>query len=108
LFRVLQESLTNIHRHSGATEASIRFLREHGRIELYVSDNGHGLPPEKFQQLSESDRGSGVGIAGMRERLRQLGGQLAVQSNGNGTTISVTLSDASPAEAKRASNVSAA
>lgn len=93
LFRVLQESLTNIHRHSGATAASIKFAQNGAGIELKVSDNGRGLSKEQLARIRESDRGSGVGIAGMRERLRGLGGQLTVESNGTGVTVTVTLSD---------------
>ncbi len=92
LFRVLQESLTNIHRHSGATAASIRFIQDAARIELQVSDNGRGLSAEQLKRFHESGGDKGVGIAGMRERLHGLGGKLAVQSNGTGVTIVVTLS----------------
>ena len=93
LFRVLQESLTNIHRHSGATAATVRFLRNSSGIELQISDNGRGLSPEQLKRLRESDGGAGVGITGMRERIRGLGGQLAVHSNGTGMTITASLSD---------------
>jgi signal transduction histidine kinase len=93
LFRVLQESLTNIHRHSGATAARVTFLRNPGGIELQISDNGRGLSPEQLNQLRESDGGAGVGITGMRERIRGLGGQLTVHSNGTGMTITARLSD---------------
>lgn len=93
LFRVLQESLTNIHRHSGATAAHVRFVRNATGIELQISDNGRGLSSEQLQRLCDSDRGAGVGIAGMRERIRGLGGQLAIQSNGKGTTVAVALSE---------------
>jgi signal transduction histidine kinase len=96
LFRVLQESLTNIHRHSGATAALVRFVRNSPGIELQITDNGRGLSSEQLQRLCKSDGGggAGVGIAGMRERIRGLGGQLVVQSNGKGTSVAVTLSDA--------------
>jgi signal transduction histidine kinase len=93
LFRVLQESLTNIHRHSGATAALVRFVRNGTAIELQISDNGRGLSSEQVQRLCQSDGGAGVGIAGMRERIRGIGGQLAVESNGRGTTVAVSLSD---------------
>lgn len=93
LFRVLQESLTNIHRHSGASSANVRFVRNGTGIELQISDNGRGLSSEQLQRLSQSDGGAGVGIAGMRERIRGLGGQLAIQSNGKGTTVAVNLPD---------------
>jgi signal transduction histidine kinase len=107
LFRVLQESLTNIHRHSGATAANVRFVRNATGIELQITDNGRGLSSEQLKRLCESDGGAGVGIAGMRERIRGLGGQLAVQSNGKGTTVAVSLSD-SEATANNGSKGSAA
>jgi signal transduction histidine kinase len=91
LFRVLQESLTNIHRHSGATAATVKFAQNHNGIELHVSDNGRGLSSEQLKRLRESDGGAGVGIAGMRERLRGLGGQVVIQSNGTGMTITARL-----------------
>ncbi len=108
LFRVLQESLTNIHRHSGATAAAVRFVRDDARIELQVSDNGHGLSAQQLQRVRESDSGTGVGIAGMRERLRGLGGQLMVESDETGMTIAVTLSGAQYSTVKNSSNVSVA
>jgi signal transduction histidine kinase len=93
LFRVLQESLTNIHRHSGATAAAIKFFRNGRGTELQISDNGRGLSPEQIKRFHEADGGTGVGIAGMRERVRALGGELVVQSNGKGMTLAVTLPD---------------
>jgi signal transduction histidine kinase len=96
LFRVLQESLTNIHRHSGATAASVKFCRETCMTELQVSDNGRGLSAEQIKQFQESDGGAGVGIAGMRERVRGLGGELKVRSNGTGMTITVTIAATRP------------
>ena len=107
LFRVLQESLTNIHRHSGATAAVVKFIRHNGEIELQISDNGRGLSSEQLRRLCESNRGAGVGIAGMRERIRGLGGQLAVLSNGTGTTVAVSLAGPQ-AIANNGSNGSAA
>lgn len=110
LFRVLQESLTNIHRHSGATAALVRFVRNSPGIELQISDNGRGLSSEQLQRLCKSNggEGSGVGIAGMRERIRGLGGQLVVQSNGKGTSVAVILSDPRPTTNDKGSTISAA
>jgi signal transduction histidine kinase len=93
LFRVLQESLTNIHRHSGAKAATIKFTLNGAGIELQVSDNGRGLSNEQLNRLQQSDGGAGVGIAGMRERIRGLGGHLLLESNKEGTTITVNLPD---------------
>jgi len=90
LFRVVQECLTNIHRHSGSSTAAIRVARSQNEVRLEVRDAGKGLPPEAQTSLS-SGKLSGVGLRGMHERLRQMGGQLDVQSNGNGTLILATL-----------------
>jgi signal transduction histidine kinase len=108
LFRVLQESLTNIHRHSGATSAAVKCVHHCGGVELEVSDNGRGLSPEQLKRFQESDGGSGVGIAGMRERVRSLGGRLSVQSNGNGMTLTVSLSNAQQKSANDPSKIPAA
>ena len=90
LFRVVQECLTNIHRHSGSSTAAIRVARSQNEVRLEVRDAGKGLPVEAQTSLS-SGKLSGVGLRGMHERLRQMGGQLNVQSNGNGTLILATL-----------------
>ena len=91
LFRVLQESLTNVHRYSGASAASVRLRRENDLLNLEVTDNGNGIPEERLQQVLESGGSAGVGIAGMRERVRELGGRLEIQSNGTGTSVSVAM-----------------
>jgi signal transduction histidine kinase len=79
LFRIAQEALTNVVRHSGATSATVSLLEENGRLRLSVADNGRGLPAGK----SASSRG-GFGLIGMRERMRAAGGLLRVQSGGAG------------------------
>ena len=86
LFRIVQEALTNVHRHSGSQRAEIRVIRDPREVHLHVTDFGRGLPAEKLDLLSEG-ASLGVGIAGMRERARQLGGQLKVASSSSGTTI---------------------
>ncbi|HET7892029.1 MAG TPA: sensor histidine kinase [Candidatus Sulfotelmatobacter sp.] len=91
LFRVLQESLTNVHRHSGASAARVCLKRGTDRFELEVGDNGKGIPEDRLQRFNASMGTSGVGIAGMRERVRELGGRLEIRSVKNGTTISVAL-----------------
>ena len=97
IFRIVQESLTNVHRHSGSKSASIRVAREADKIVVEIQDQGRGMPPEKLAQIQS--QGSGVGISGMRERLRHFGGELIVESNGTGTKIVATLpSKAFPAE----------
>lgn len=91
LFRVLQESLTNVHRHSGASTASVTLVMDHGRLELQISDNGNGIEQSRLAQVDEPGRQVGVGIAGMRERVRKLGGRLELQSSKVGTKLSVSL-----------------
>jgi signal transduction histidine kinase len=82
LFRIAQEALTNVVRHSGATSATVSLLEDNGRLRLSVADNGRGLPAGK----SASTRG-GFGLIGMRERMRAAGGLLRVQSGGGGVTV---------------------
>jgi two-component system, NarL family, sensor kinase len=90
LFRVLQESLTNVHRHSEATAATVKFVVGDHHVELQVSDNGHGVSPEHVKSILESGV-TGVGIAGMQERVRELGGQFVIRSASTGTNIRVIL-----------------
>jgi signal transduction histidine kinase len=87
LFRMLQESLTNVHRHSGATRADVSLQTVANRVVLRVKDNGKGMPEEILQSLRESGAGSGVGLAGMIERIHEIGGQLDVMSDRSGTEI---------------------
>lgn len=91
LFRVLQESLTNVHRHSGASTARVTLTMHQGQLELQVRDNGSGIEQTKLAQVHEPGRQLGVGIAGMRERVRQLGGRLELQSSNAGTKVRVSL-----------------
>jgi PAS domain S-box-containing protein len=90
IFRIVQECLTNIHRHSGSRTATIRLIQEGDRLTVQVQDQGKGIPFEKRRALIESGLG-GVGFAGMRERLRQLGGTLEIRSEGRGTLVGATL-----------------
>jgi len=83
IFRLVQESLTNIHRHSGSSVARISVLCVDSEIQIRVEDQGKGVSSEKKSQLL-SNGTPGVGIRGMRERLRQLGGSLEISSEGNG------------------------
>ncbi len=87
LFRVLQESLTNVHRHSKATQASVRFQRESETAILEIRDFGRGIPVERLVRLREASAETGVGLAGMRERLNELNGKIEIGSDGHGTTI---------------------
>lgn len=90
LFRVAQECLTNIHRHAGSATAAIRLEEGSGRIAMEVSDYGRGISPELRAKLL-SGQGSGVGLRGMRERIRKLGGTLEIGSNGRGTSVRVVV-----------------
>ena len=90
LFRIVQEALTNVHRHSGSSKAEIRIVRDPKEVRLQVSDEGRGVPPEFLDMISEGAN-LGVGVAGMRERAGQLGGQLKIASSNRGTTITAIL-----------------
>jgi signal transduction histidine kinase len=95
LFRVLQESLTNIHRHSGSPAAHVRIKRDVGTIRLEVRDYGKGMPRERLDEFQKGSPGQmGVGLRGMNERVRQFGGKLEVASDLRGTTVRVTISAA--------------
>jgi Histidine kinase-, DNA gyrase B-, and HSP90-like ATPase len=87
LFRVLQESLTNVHRHSGASEVEVRFLREAHAVILEVRDYGRGIPQELLSRVGQSVRDSGVGLSGMCERLNELKGNLEITSADPGTRL---------------------
>jgi signal transduction histidine kinase len=90
IFRVVQECLTNIHRHSGSPSAHVRLRRHGGQILVEVEDKGKGIPPGVLQQMLSGGI-PGVGVRGMRERLRQLGGTLEIISEGYGTRVTVYL-----------------
>src|SRR5947207_11407047 len=92
IFRVVQECLTNVHRHSGSPVAKIRLRRSASDVQLEVRDEGKGIPPEKLSEMAATGA-PGVGIRGMRERIHQLGGRLEISSDGSGkgTVVLVTL-----------------
>ena len=90
LFRIAQECLTNIHRHSGSSTALVRLLHSPAEIKLEVSDDGKGVNQETQLKIS-SGATTGVGLRGMRERVRQLGGSLEIRSNGHGTIVIATV-----------------
>jgi len=90
IFRMVQECLTNIHRHSGGMSAAIRVCEEDHHLRVEVHDEGKGIPAEKQLQITSSSR-TGVGFRGMRERLGQLGGTLEIQSSAGGTTVTALL-----------------
>jgi len=87
LFRVTQESLANVHRHSGSPTAKVRLALEKDGLTLEVEDDGSGMPSDVLQNLESTIARVGIGIAGMRARLRQLGGRLEIESGTRGTKI---------------------
>jgi len=91
LFRIVQEALTNIHRHSRSRTAQIGLARQDDGIRLEIADQGCGVPEAKLQALASSGASLGVGIAGMRERVRQLGGTLDISSTSAGTVITTHM-----------------
>jgi two-component system NarL family sensor kinase len=91
LFRIVQESLTNIRRHSGSSTASITLERKEHEVTLQIKDHGRGMLWQKLSAPAEQVTELGVGIHGMRQRMRQLGGRLEVASTEEGTTITASL-----------------
>lgn len=95
LFRVLQESLTNVMRHAGSAAVDIRVAVAHACVALIVRDYGKGMQPELVERLNTNGLGGGVGLSGMRERVLELRGTFEVRSEDRGTAIRATLPMAS-------------
>jgi PAS domain S-box-containing protein len=91
MFRIVQECLTNIHRHSGSKEANIRVARSADEVCLQIQDKGRGMPVSNNGGSSSKLVRAGIGIQGMRERVKQLGGRVEIQSNENGTAVTASL-----------------
>jgi two-component system NarL family sensor kinase len=91
LFRIVQESLINIHRHAGSETARVRLRRDAESLVLEIDDRGRGIPRASLEQIRRGGGTVGVGIAGMCERLEQLGGRLEVESGDHGTTVRAWL-----------------
>ena len=89
IFRIVQECLTNIHRHSGSKVATIRMARKPHSVLLEIEDKGKGISPQRLIEIQL--HGAGVGMRGIRERVLQLGGQMKIQSDGGGTQIAIAL-----------------
>ncbi len=102
LYRIVQEALSNVHLHSGSKSARIRLNKRANAIWLRIQDRGKGMPAAIMQNGAGGNGGAldstpdgapalGVGIAGMRQRLRQLGGRLEIRSTSHGTTITAVV-----------------
>jgi signal transduction histidine kinase len=90
LFRIVQEGLANVHKHSGSPLAVIRLERDSREVRFFLEDRGHGLPDALRDEANGFVR-FGVGIMGMSERAQQLGGRLELTSNDKGARVAVTL-----------------
>ena len=91
VFRIVQETLTNVARHSGSKTAFIKLTRQPGEVVLTVRDEGKGIPREKLEKVHGNVSALGVGVAGVWERVRQFGGELEINSNSRGTTVMVVV-----------------
>jgi len=89
IFRVVQECLTNIHRHAESKTATIRIARENGSVCIEVRDQGKGISTARLAEIES--RGSGVGISGIRERLRHFGGTMKIESDHTGTRVLASI-----------------
>lgn len=92
LFRCMQEALTNVHRHSGASEAEVLIRREPEQMVLEVRDNGRGISPDLLARFAQTGAGMGVGLSGMRERVRELGGEMKLEAHSDaGTRLRIAV-----------------
>ena len=91
LFRVVQQSLANIHRHSGSPMALIKINADAENLCAEICDEGKGIPAEMLRGFHDGSRLLGVGMAGMRERIVDMGGDFDLRSSENGTTVAVRL-----------------
>src|SRR5262249_10056547 len=92
LFRILQESLTNVHRHSQSKKVNIDIFYDAHTVSLHVRDFGKGIPLERIRSFRDRGTGMGVGLGGMRERVRELGGVLRIEpGEPSGTAIMVEI-----------------
>jgi len=90
-FRIVQEALENIELHSNSATAEIRLLRKPGKLLLEVADHGSGISGDVLKKLNGGTALPGIGIAGIRERVRLLGGSMRIDSSSNGTKVNVKL-----------------
>ena len=91
LFRAVQEGLTNVHRHSGCSAVDVCLSLNAKQLRLEIKDDGRGIPQKRLRSLIEGAAEAGVGLAGMRERMRELGGSLEIRSDRAGTTVVISI-----------------
>jgi signal transduction histidine kinase len=91
LFRIVQESLTNVQRHSGSKAAWVTLSEHKDRAEIRIIDSGVGIPRETIERIKEGRMIEGVGLRGMYERVRELGGKLEIESGNMGTAVLAVL-----------------
>lgn len=91
LFRLLQEALTNVHRHSQATRVDICITASASAVTLMVEDTGKGIPRDVLERFAKSGTNVGVGLAGMRERVKELGGKFEIRSGSGGTLLKAVV-----------------
>jgi PAS domain S-box-containing protein len=91
LFRITQEALTNVQRHSGSSVAKIRLRRHDDAVQLLIDDEGRGMPARLRGRSVEVIAAAGVGVAGMYQRVRELNGSMAIHSDDRGTRIEVAV-----------------
>lgn len=101
LFRVLQASLSNVHRHAESPSAEVRYEISDKEAKLEVTDYGKGIKEDLLTQFNLTGSGSGMGMAGMRERVRELGGRLEVESGNRGTRIRAVIPLSKPSATKK-------
>jgi signal transduction histidine kinase len=102
LFRVLQESLTNVYRHAAARSVDVRILTNNGHVILTVADDGRGIPEEVLARF-RGGAAPGIGLGGMRERLAEFGGEIRVDSSSGGSVVEAVIPTAALEQGKRLS-----
>ena len=100
IFRVVQESLTNVQRHAGSDTVWVTLSENPDGVEVKITDTGAGFPMEVVERIKEGKAIDGVGLRGMYERVRELGGRFEIASTGMGTTVSAVLPLQRPDEKK--------
>ena len=101
LFRVLQASLSNVHRHAQSPSVDVLFEINAGEAKLEVKDCGKGINRELLVRFNLTGVGAGIGLTGMRERMRELGGRLEIEANGSGTVVRAVIPVVASSAAKK-------